>query len=87
MEGRVAAEQLVASRADERDLESRLAHRVRHVVRIEAVERRLIQAVQRRLEPGDELLLAQHDFLVARADGRGNAPRDGSLVVLVLLEA
>ena len=85
-EGAVPAEELVASGADQGDLESGVAHRPRHVIAVEAVEGRLIEAVERRIELGDESAFGQHDLSMPRADRSGDAPGNRPLVVLLLFE-
>ena len=59
---------------------------MRHVVGVQPVEGRLVQAVQRRLQVLDEVPLRQHHLVVLGPDGGGDPPRDGPLVELLLLE-
>ena len=73
-ERRVAAKELVAAAANQRNLESSLANRVRHVVGIEPIKRGLIQTIQRRLELADKMRFAQDQILMLRAYGFGDLP-------------
>ena len=59
---------------------------MRHVVGIQTVKGRLVQAVQRRFQVLDEVLLRQHNLMVLGTDGGGDLPRDRPLVELLLLK-
>ena len=84
--GGVASEELVAARARQRHGEPGGANGARHVVGVQPVEGRLVQAVQRRLQVLDEVRLRQHHLVVLGPDGGGDPPRDRPLVELLLLE-
>jgi hypothetical protein len=55
---------------------------MRHVVGIEAVKCRLIQAVQSRVEVCHEVLLGQDQFLMLGTDGFGDLSRNAPFDVL-----
>ena len=59
---------------------------LRHVIGVQTIEGRLIQAVQRRLQILDEVRFRQHDLVVLGADGGGDPLRDGPLVEFLLLK-
>ncbi len=86
-EGGVAAEQLIAAGPDQRHREPCLPDRPRHVIGVESVEGGLVEAVERLVQLADDLLLSEHHLAVSGADRLRDAPGDGALVVLRLLES
>jgi len=59
---------------------------VGHVIRVESIEGRLIQAIEGSIQMLHEILLGQHQLLVTGTDGFSDLPRDESLTVFGLIK-
>src|SRR5690606_16041543 len=83
----VAAEQLVPAGAGQRDREPGLAHQATHEIRVDRVERRLVEARERGLETTTKALLREAQLDVTRAERAPAAAGVFGLVETGLVEA
>src|SRR5690349_10090528 len=83
---RVTSKELIAARTRQRHTKAGGADSMRHVIGIEAVETRLVLAIERRLQVLNEMCLRQHNLVVPGADGGGDPFGDRAFIELLLLE-
>src|SRR6185436_15480108 len=82
----IAAEELVASGSGERHLETGVAHDATHEVRVDGVEGRLIERLERSVELGDEAGLRQPKIGVLGAERLRDRTRVHRFVEVDLVE-